>query len=121
MKLYLSTILDLYWNNATEFGICVIDIGYLVPLAGKTDLTFLIDIVQRKTSQLRVFSHKEWRRVFWAPVKGRQQGKGNPDNIIILGIIDFMYMRHLICKVQVFVIFIWFESLDRHLLRTRAI
>lgn len=99
----------------------MLDSGYLVPLAGKSDLAFLVDTVQRKTSQLSVFSHKEWRRVFWAPAKGRKQGKGNPDNIIIFGIIDFMYMRHLICKVQVFVIFIWFESLDAHLLRTRAI
>lgn len=90
-------------------------------LAGKTDLAFLVDTVQRKTSQLSVFNHKEWHRVFWAPGSGRLRSKGNPDNIIIFGIVDFMYMRRLLCEAQVFVIFVWFESLDALLLRTKAI
>ncbi|XP_045102027.1 uncharacterized protein LOC123498715 [Portunus trituberculatus] len=79
---------------------------------GKSDLTFLIDAVRKKTSNLTVFRHQEWRHVFWSHGTGKQRGVGNPDNIVLLGIVDFMYMRQLLCKVHVFVIYIWFESFD---------
>ncbi|XP_063869647.1 uncharacterized protein LOC135105454 [Scylla paramamosain] len=87
---------------------------------GKSDLAFLVGAVKKKTSHLTVFRHQEWRRVFWSHGAGNKRGLGNPDNIVLLGIVDFMYMRQLICKVHVYVIYIWLESFDIRIPKSKA-
>ncbi|KAG7176990.1 hypothetical protein Hamer_G000207 [Homarus americanus] len=58
--------------------------------SNKGDLACLTTSIQRKTSQLSVFSQREWNHVFWSPITENDRPERRPSNLIIFGIADFI-------------------------------